>query len=406
LSGILLLLLDRPVYPSPQLGGRMRVLIIGSFPPMPNARPQALDAAPQALDAERPALDPERERQYSDLCLNIGREIGNRRWSFAVSSDEKNTADLLVVEGAKKARARFVDIVVYWHDHDEHVPYNAAKDPRQGKIRFEAKHVQGTYVSGRGPQIDGTDVTLLIGGGVKTAPAYDAAFYRGKPCFPVPGFGGVSEELWDQRFVPANPKLKPEEERARFEGSDVESVRQLLDFLGKYVKDHRRSASVKKSYLVLLSVSTIIAFVAWAILFFGDLWTRNGYNLLGLLVASSFMGAALQGFVSWWRNRQNNDAEQSSEAELRLDLFWTRALAACIASLGFLLLYLVGSVAVYGPSNSLDNLSESGTFFRLGIVASFFGIAAGFLTEEIVEKYFVSQIQTFFKKRLRKGDSP
>jgi hypothetical protein len=330
----------------------MRVLVVGSLP-----------------NSGVPAA----QRQYRKACIDVGMELAQRGWSISVGTDRPDTADALIVEGARRSR-RTIDVDVYYHD-EEKPPFLPESEGRASGIRFNYKHGSGNWVSGRIPQIQASDVVLLMGGGDKTAPAFHTARYLRKACLPMPGFGGASGELWSS-FVDATDghlPLHPEEDlRSKIVPWRDTSASALLDFIQRYVALKPYSA-MRRSYLFLALAVLACAIAVWAVLFFGQS-TPGKYTIFGVLIASSVMGTGLHWFL---RVLTRNDTQESSK------LIWARAGAAIIEAVALFLLLLVGAISINGDVSFLDSLSNRTDFMRLAAIVSLFGLAAGFMTETI-----------------------
>lgn len=328
----------------------MQVLVVGSLP-----------------DGGTPAS----HDLYRAACRDIGVAIAGRGWSLRVGTDRTDTADALIVEGARRAN-RTIEVSVHYHDN-EPVPFPDAQG-RKSAVRFKHLHGPGTWISGRIDQIRESDVLVLLGGGDKTAQAFHTAKSLQKACLPVPGFGGASSELWNL-FIAATGHLplKADELRSGIEPwRGTASASALLDFIARYVALKPYSAR-KKSYLALVLAVLVCAVAAWGGLFFGPS-TPGRYTLFALLIAASVMGTALH----WFIHLLTQTGTQTSA-----ELFWARLGAAVIEAFALFLLLLVGAISVDGNVSFLNHLSDQDTFMRVASIVSLFGLAAGFMTETV-----------------------
>lgn len=337
--------------PSNQNGAFMRLLVVGSLP----------DGGASASH----------EDVYRKACYDLGAAVAQRGWSISVGTDRTDTADALVVEGARKAN-RPAEIFVHYHDN-EPMPFPGSGSKRSA-LKFKHVHGPGTWISGRIEEIQTSDVVLLLGGGDKTAQAFHTARALQKACLPVPGFSGASGELWNL-FVAATSHLplKPDELRSSIEPwQGNASATALLGFVEKYVALKPYSAR-KKSYLALVLIILICAVTTWGGLFFGES-TAGRFTLFAVLISSAVMGTALHWFLHLLTQ---------SETQASAELFWARLGAAVIEAFGLFLLLLVGAISVDGNVSFLDHLSNANNFMRVAAIVSIFGLAAGFMTETV-----------------------
>jgi hypothetical protein len=336
----------------------MKVLVIGSLP----------------ADSKTPAS----RTLYRDACRDIGKELAVRNWSIGVDTDREDTADALIVEGAEQSGCN-IDVNVYYHNKEKRSfqPEGEDEAPRSG---FRWTPVPGTWVSGRIPQIRHSDILFLMGGGDKTAPAFIVADFLGKPCLPIPGFGGASGEHWEkflERIKPLslNPETNLRGKTEPWRGSASASY--LLDFAQQYVKSKPYSAR-RNPYLFLVLAVVMCSILIWATLFFVQS-TAGRLTLLGVLVASSVMGAGLH----WlWPLLGHNDTQESSK------FFFVRVIIAIIEGFALFLLLLVGAISIDGNVSFLESLSDRPNFMRLAAIASLFGLAAGIMTETIYNSLY------------------
>jgi len=324
---------------------------------------------------------------YRDACRQIGEAIANRGWAMSVGTDREDSADLLVVEGARRVN-RPTEVFVHYHDN-EPVPFSheaanhAAIDSRA--VVFIHCHGPGNWVSGRIKEMKECDVVLLIGGKEKTAQAFHTATGLAKPCIPLAGFGGASGELWNV-FAAAftQSPLQPERLRQEIEPWRGESSSQaLLEFADRVVRVGIPSR--KASWFTLLAgVLVVTAVIGWSFIFFGSA-PPGKYSFFLILLTTSVMGAGLH-----WLMTIVSGAELPETAKVS----WARAGAAVILALGLFLLFLLGGVAINGDVSFLEGLKDQTDFMRLAAVSSLFGFAAGFMTET-VSRTFAERIKPF-----------
>lgn len=351
---------------------KMKVLIIGSLP----------------TDKKS-----EEKERYREACRDIGKKLADSGWPIGIGTFNADTADALIIEGAAKSD-RNIKVKVYSR-REEYDPF-AAKiqcgEFQAQSLKFEIQPVKGTWKTGRIEQIRESDIVFLIGGADKTAPAFIVAHLLKKPCLPIPGFGGASEEQWDEFSTrAARRRLDPEKDLAQrtipWRGDDSASA--VLNFAKRYVDSRPYPGNGRFIGLVLALAA--FATLIWMILFFGASPTR-GWAIFGILATTSVMGAALYWLVLGLVGR--DDTQENAR------LFFIRIGAAIIEASMLFLLLLVSTGFISGNASILDSLSDRGVFGRFAIIACIFGFASGFLTEAVSKS-----LQTRLLKQISANDN-
>lgn len=136
----------------------------------------------------------EQKRKMEDACRRLGGVFARGGHSLILGSDEPDTADTFVVDGADaEPDASPHEIYIYRRRSTYHRPFG---DRRFSNVTLHLRDDFREQTAAHAKSIEDADVVLLIGGRQKTLAAGYVAHALDKPYLPILCFGGSAAELW------------------------------------------------------------------------------------------------------------------------------------------------------------------------------------------------------------------
>jgi predicted Rossmann-fold nucleotide-binding protein len=204
----------------------------------------------------------EEKEKFFEACQAVGRELANRGDTLLVTTDNPETADPHVVDGANRSSAESVEVIVYRPLTQD--PARTDKPFADGehypKIRLMSRAVSGSWINSHAASLKEADAILVIGGGTGAEIAAYNALVLGKPVLPIPTFGGTARKLW-QELVPEFNQIQLPAEQAIFFSWTDRSPSAVADALAMLVKRRAHPSSVPRDPLTKAAIYAAVLFV-------------------------------------------------------------------------------------------------------------------------------------------------
>jgi hypothetical protein len=296
-----------------------------------------------------------------------------------IGSDSPQTADRYVAEGANSVDGKH-DVIVYrppegepLHDPGEaDVPF-AHEIALFPNLNFQYKFRPGSWAVAHTAGIREADAAIIIGGGHFTELVGQIAPILGKPVLALPMFGGAAQSIWN--------KLE------RVYGFDDNQTQRLSvhwqDSLGSTVEGlirdlaRRRLFTDDQGSVLLVCAGLLACAILWVVVFLiGNRAIIDPTAAVFVLLAlSAFMGTGLRVTVGVL-----NDPVYKVE----ISKIAAEATTAVLLSLGFVLLYYVGSFILLGE---LKEPSPPKDFVRTAVTLSLVAMAVSYLLERSTREF-------------------
>ena len=334
--------------------------------------------------SEESSLTPERKAEFRAAAKALGAGILEAGHTLVVSSERPDTVDALAFDGAVTA-GKPGSVKIYYHDAKA-PPFKERLREVTPPLLIEYERVEGSWATGRVPQILFSDAIVILGGGQKSAQFAHLAPYLNKPYLPVPCFGGVSEELWPAlklhyRHMNALQNQKENHIETWSEANSVRSILEILEDLSNTNVFKERRSRVWPYYLV----SILFALSGWITIF-----ALPGYQglpqLFGILMISAYLGSGV---------RSVSEARHELISRFTITEVLSTFTLSAILAFFMLILYLGGGLSINGDFKFLEKLDDPSAFRRLAVSMTLFGGAAGFLTDTMT-KLLRNKLEAYF----------
>ena len=214
------------------------------------------------------------------------------------------------------------------------------------------------------------ETVIAVRGGFGVQLAVQTAKALDKPVLAIPNFGGTSQKTFDEFY--AGYKTLPDRggDLARLSDpwSDGHSYT-VVELMKSLVKNNPFIQWKIQPSLVLFC-STTILIISWLLLMqltIGHLIN----NMQGLMAISVVLGSILHHGLKQFTN---------PTLKIKVGELLMRVLVGIIIGFGLTLAFMLGGLGITGSTDFLQS-SDQADLFRIGIVFSAIGLAAGFLLE-------------------------
>lgn len=331
----------------------MRIAILGSI-------------ANETIDVEK----------FRSACRDIGQKLSEAGHSLLVCSENENTADPYVVEGANSDKKQTTKIeVVRSEEEDNSAPFHK-DESKYPNIDFTFSRCSGGWNSTHLKAILSCDAVLIIGGRDGVWSAANSAQMLNKPVVALPCFNGASRKVWD--------KLVNDYKETDLSESDLGYVREgwgkssgnsVIKLLNAVHKNHSSKSTGKSISLVFfLFLLSLILIVGWVVLFNKVDFVPERVSVISMVVICSILGIMLRGaslgrYVKGWRNF--------------LGEFFSDALKGVLVGFVLTLAHLFSELTINGK---ISDLADEGAFIRISLSISLIAALSGFALDKSLNR--------------------
>jgi hypothetical protein len=323
------------------------------------------------------------KQQIQDACKEIGKELAKKNVSLIVGSDNTDTVDWWVVEGAAESK-RTVSVHVYrptlsgsaGSERGNSIPFSKVENiDRYKNVRFiHHRPTYGFWDSTHAAAIKFSDAVLVISGSDGARSAGDVSVVLGKPMLPIGSFQGSSNNLWKDYRAGYQNLFSDEEERYIFHEWSKDSAKYVFPALENIRRRNpygEQGQSVK--YIMWIA---LISLSAWLSLFFTTLeYSEIHPNTRIIAVIILSLISAICGVCL----RTSSAIMLQDSAEKNINVLIAEFVTGILLTFGFILFFFLSS-AIISPDTPL--LDKPADFQRVAIVTSVLGLAASFLLEQ------------------------
>jgi len=346
----------------------MKVLVIGSI---------------RGVDSE------DKRNRFITACRELGNALARAGWELAVGSDDPETADKYVVEGALSVSG--IRKIWVFRPRGGHTPFDKERAEHARQVEFIYEVIEGPWAAVHVPQVIAADAVVLIGGGPATAQVGYVAPALERPVLAIPCFGGAADDLW-QSFKPFYERLSsPLKEKlgnlqVDWQSSNADLAIQILQ-----VASQRRlfQRETKVSQSVALFLISLFLFTVWVWLFVSPFEPR-GIAFFALLGVSAFLGTGLRTTLNLL-----------TDPTIRLwpSRVTTELTTGLLLAFGLAVVFLIGGFTITGKFEFISSTAQLDNFQRIALAMSALGFAGGWLIERVSES-----LRQWLSERLPRQD--
>lgn len=209
--------------------------------------------------------------EFEEKCASIGAELARRGHTLVVCSNSQNTADVHAARGAaEQSKAKspsslryFVSVGEAKRTGPQNVNY--AQGEFSG-LNFEPRYTEEGWTSTYLRAAEFCQAVVTLGGSPRGAgSACYISIARGTPVVPVPCFGGVSQQLWEDD-VRARDAIAPAD-RLALEDRNSDALAKACANSVERVAKHNPWASNISPLVANLGLAAIVGLLAaWFVL--------------------------------------------------------------------------------------------------------------------------------------------
>jgi hypothetical protein len=309
---------------------------------------------------------------FRNSCRSIGREIAKRGHEVAIGSLREVAADRYIVEGMKEISERH-KVIIYRAKGDLSIPETENQILSPDQFDTEVRITAGTNYSRHLEALNGSNVTLAIGGNRGTATAGFIALALRRPVLALPGFGGASTQIWDAVSMYYGRSTVSDSDLKQLSGEwGPHSPGIVVNVLEAFAKVNFLSDRIQVPQIVI-SLLLAISIAGWITLF---VTPTRGFELCFFILVglSSIIGTAIRTNLKLYF-----DIAERFSVQTTLSDFITGVVLAFI----FFLIYQLGGIIFKGDSNSI--ISTIQDYRRGAIFMSITALSSAFLLERSVK---------------------
>jgi hypothetical protein len=310
---------------------------------------------------------------FQTACRDIGAALARGGHTIIIGSDGPQTADRYVAEGANSVGGKH-DVIVYrppeqepLHDPGESdVPF-ANEIALFPNLNFQYKFRPGSWAVAHTAGIREADAAIIIGGKRSSELVGQIAPILGKPVLALPMFGGAGQSIWNNlEGVYGFSDKQKQQLLVRGQDSLGNTVEGLIRDLAR-----KRLFTDSQGSVLVVCAGLLACMILWVGVFLiGNRGIIDPTAAVFLLLAlSALMGTGLRVTVGVL-----NDPVYKVET-LKIA---AEATTALLLSLGFVLLYYVGSYVLLGE---LKEPTPPKDFHRTAVTLSLVAMAVSYLLE-------------------------
>ena len=314
--------------------------------------------------------------EFRESCKAIGKHLASKNVELIIGSTRDSTADRWVIEGIKQApkttKVR-VTLIRPQNSRADETSTDTVLDPNTFDIRF--KPMKASWTGGRIAQVQACDCVLMLGGSEGTAQVGFSAMSLGIPVVAVASFFGAAKKMWvdfDEYYkkvegtVPEYSHLGQPTWRTHYPIVIYSLASALIKSKVAKRTDWFRELSPLLASLVFFS--------SWVGVFVSGLNEQYLTAFFLITALSAFLGTSL---------RRSLSAVLSPTSPITGAQFLSEVNAGLLLAFILSLIYLSGSLTVAGD---LDVFTEKAGFRRIAVTVSLFGLAGGWLIEEVSKR--------------------
>ena len=307
---------------------------------------------------------------FQIACRDIGAALAKGGHTIIIGSDAPQTADRYVAEGANSIGGKH-DVIVY-RPPEQEPPFDREK-ALFPNLDFQYKFRPGPWAVAHTAGIREADAAIIIGGAHSTELVGHIAPILGKPVLALPMFGGAAQSIWNNlERVYGFTDAQRDQLLIRWRESLGITVEGLVRDLAR-----KRLFTDSKGSVLLVCAGLLACVALWIAVFLIGKWglidpTAAVFLLLAL---SAFMGTGLRVTVGVL-----NDPVY----KLETSKIAAEATTALMLSLGFLLLYYIGSYVLLGEFKEPTPPKD---FQRPAVTLSLIAMAVSYLLERSTREF-------------------
>lgn len=314
--------------------------------------------------------------KFKSACKDLGKILSENGHSLIVCSENENTADPYIVEGANSDNKKTTKIeVIRSEEEDESAPFHA-NEAKYPKVDFTFTRCAGSWSSTHLKAILNCDLVLLIGGKASAWTAANSAIMLNKPVVAIPCFNGSSRRVWD--------KLVSEYKETDLSDSDLGYVREnwgkasgvsVISLINAVYKKHTSNTSGKSIGLNFsMFISSLLLIIGWVILFNKVEFIPERISVIAMVVICSVLGIILRGaslgrYGDGWRNV--------------LSEFFLDCVKGVLVAFVLSLAHLFSELTINGK---ISDLVDENAFVRIALSISLLAVLSGFALDKSLSK--------------------
>ncbi|MBK9748106.1 MAG: hypothetical protein J0M07_00455 [Anaerolineae bacterium] len=371
---------------------KLRVLVKGSI-----EKPEDSWSEQQKQDYAK------RIARYAAACKTLGRLLARKGMTIVVGVPqwenllERRAVAAYVMEGANEEPlkdGKKHKVVFYSPNEVEPVNTTPELDSLAELRKLENLEIEDKFLGAAAysasmiPDVQISDVILLIGGGEGTASIGFSAYSLNKPIVALASFGGAAKSIFDALLF-RDYQNYSRRQRDGITDTDIRALLadwsdgktddpQNLDNAEKIVKLvaalprlYKRDNAAASGFLRLTLAVMLLFLVTWVALFLrsSDWGITSDMSFFALLFISAAIGTGLRSLVAY----QQYELYEIDGMSFAIDL-----IISLILSLGLAFIYLLGGYSFTGEVVVIGD-QERKTVMTIAITMSVLGLAAGYL---------------------------
>lgn len=141
----------------------------------------------------RSSTDDSTKMTFEDICKSLAKQLAEQGYTLLIHTNDEHKAAQYALDGlVENGQKPSVEVI----EGSDYMRFKE-NESYQEKLDLKRRRIVGTKQAVLIEAINEADLIVLVGGGSNSSLIGQLGAYLGKSVLPLPGFGGISEGLWN-----------------------------------------------------------------------------------------------------------------------------------------------------------------------------------------------------------------